>query len=82
MRRLQVPITLAYCTTVYKSQGLTLPSAIIHFSVKENNKIFKIPGLLYMALNRIKNSIDLYIKKLDFHTYNIPNAKHFNIKKL
>uniref|UniRef100_A0A0K0FEZ1 ATP-dependent DNA helicase n=1 Tax=Strongyloides venezuelensis TaxID=75913 RepID=A0A0K0FEZ1_STRVS len=76
MRRLQIPITLAYCTTVHKSQGLTLSSSIIHFPKNENNKISKTPGILYVALSRIKHSNGLYIKDLDIDAYNIPNEQN------
>uniref|UniRef100_A0A0N5BCB0 ATP-dependent DNA helicase n=1 Tax=Strongyloides papillosus TaxID=174720 RepID=A0A0N5BCB0_STREA len=79
MRRLQLPITLAYCTTVHKSQGLTLSSTIVHFPVHEDNKISRTAGLLYVALSRVKHSSGLYIKDLDYESYNIPNEKSISV---
>ena len=53
--RTQFPITLMYGITCHKSQGLTLPAAIIHCS-----KEF-VPGLTYVALTRVKNSSDIQV---------------------
>jgi len=44
----QFPITLMYGITSDKSQGLTLPAAVIHCS-----KEF-VPGLMYVALTRVE----------------------------
>ena len=45
----QFPIIPAYAMTRHKSQGLTLPAAVVHCS-KEY-----VPGLLYVAVSRVKS---------------------------
>uniref|UniRef100_A0A0N5A032 ATP-dependent DNA helicase n=1 Tax=Parastrongyloides trichosuri TaxID=131310 RepID=A0A0N5A032_PARTI len=62
-----------------ESLGLTLPSAIIHFPINENEKISSTAGLLYVSLSRVKSSKGLYIKELDYEKYNIPNNKNICI---
>ena len=45
----QYPIVLAYVVTCHKSQGLTLASAIVHFSRKY------ISGFTYVAVSRVQS---------------------------
>jgi hypothetical protein len=47
----QFPLIPAYAVTCHKSQGLTLPAAVIHCSNEY------VPGLIYVAVSRVK-SID------------------------
>ena len=54
-RRSQIPLSLTWAITCHKSQGLTLDSAVIHCS-----KEF-VPGLLYVALTRVKSSSQLKV---------------------
>ena len=56
--RTQIPLALMWAITCHKAQGLTLPSAVIH-CVKEF-----VPGLVYVALTRVKSSKHLQI--IDF----------------
>ena len=44
----QFPIVLAYAVTCHKSQGLTLASAVVHCSSEY------VPGLIYVAVSRVK----------------------------
>ena len=44
----QYPIVLAYAVTCHKSEGLTLPSAIVHCSPEF------VPGLIYIAISRVR----------------------------
>ncbi|XP_014227238.1 uncharacterized protein LOC106652660 [Trichogramma pretiosum] len=52
--RKQFPWKLAYGITIHKSQGLTLPSAIVDIGIKEF-----LSGLTYVALNRVRSSNDV-----------------------
>ena len=54
----QFPLVLAYAVTCHKSQGLTLPSAIVHCSREY------VSGLIYVAVSRVKSSEHIQI--LDF----------------
>ncbi len=54
----QIPLVLAYATTIHKSQGLTLDSLYLNA-----NNIFA-PGQLYTALSRCKNIENLYVENL------------------
>ena len=49
----QFPIVLAYACTCHKSQGLTLPSAVVHCSREY------VPGLIYVAISRVKSHIQV-----------------------
>jgi ATP-dependent DNA helicase PIF1 len=52
----QFPLSLAWATTIHKSQGLTLESALI------DTNCFA-PGQVYCALSRVKRLTDLYLTK-------------------
>ena len=45
----QFPLIPAYAVTCHKSQGLTLPAAVIHCSNEY------VPGLIYVAVSRVKS---------------------------
>ena len=45
----QYPIVLAYTVTCHKSQGLTLPSSIVHCSQEY------LSGLIYIAVSRVRS---------------------------
>ena len=47
----QIPLCLMWGITCHKSQGLTLPSAVIHCT-----KEF-VPGLLYVSMTRVKSPL-------------------------
>ena len=55
----QFPLIPAYAVTCHKSQGLTLPAAVIHCSNEY------VPGLIYVAVSRVK-SIDC-VQLLNFN---------------
>ena len=54
--RTQFPVVLFYASTCHKSQGLTLPSAVIHCS-----KEF-VSGLMYVAVSRVRDiHVHIYV---------------------
>lgn len=52
----QFPLRLAYACTIHKSQGLTLPSALIDIRAARE------PGQAYVALSRVPNIQSLYLR--------------------
>ena len=53
----QYPVFLFYACTCHKTQGLTLPRAVVHCS-----KEF-VPGLIYVAISRVRHPDDLQVCK-------------------
>lgn len=51
--RTQYPVILFYACTCHKTQGLTLPRAVVHCS-----KEF-VPGLIYVGISRVRHPDDL-----------------------
>ena len=47
----QYPLLLAYAVTCHKTQGPTLPAAVVHCLRKF------VPDLLYVAISRVKDAI-------------------------
>ena len=48
--RQQLPLKLAWALTIHKSQGLTLPKAVIDIGKSE-----KTPGISYVAISRVNS---------------------------
>uniref|UniRef100_A0A0N5B4L8 ATP-dependent DNA helicase n=1 Tax=Strongyloides papillosus TaxID=174720 RepID=A0A0N5B4L8_STREA len=76
IKRIQFPLQICYSMTVHKCQGLTLPSAIINFPSGLDVKINETPGLLYVALSRVRTSNSLFIYDLDIDKYNNVNIEN------
>jgi len=55
----QIPLRLAWAITVHKSQGMTLDAALIDL-----RKAF-VPGMGYVALSRVKDLNNLYLKGIN-----------------
>ena len=56
--RTNFPLIPAYAIIVYKSQGLTLPRAILSLRYPDYS-----PGLSYMAFSRVKKLTNIIIKE-------------------
>lgn len=61
--RFQLPLKLAYATTIHKAQGLTLSDVVIDCSDSFA------PGQVYVGLSRVRSLNNLYI--LDFNEHQI-----------
>lgn len=61
IERIQYPLKLAYAVTIHKSQGLTLPKAVIDLGNKETCN-----GLSFVALSRVKRLQNLYLIPFDY----------------
>ena len=59
--RLQFPLSLAWAITAHKSQGLTLPKAVIDLGKKEFAA-----GLSFVAISRIRSLDDILFKPFSF----------------
>lgn len=66
----QVPLRLAWAITVHKSQGMTLDAARIDL-----RKAF-VPGMGYVALSRVKNLDNLYLKGINRMALQMSDEAH------
>lgn len=66
----QVPLRLAWAITVHKSQGMTLDAACIDL-----RKAF-VPGMGYVALSRVKNLDNLYLKGINRMALTMSDEAH------
>ena len=64
----QYPLILSYAVTCHKSQGLTLDSAVVHFSSEF------VSGLTYVAVSRVKSASKLQLLNFN-HTKLLPPAE-------
>ena len=60
--RLQVPLSLAWAITAHKSQGLTLPKAVIDLGKKEFSA-----GLSFVSISRVRSLEDILFKHFSFN---------------
>jgi ATP-dependent exoDNAse (exonuclease V) alpha subunit len=60
--RLQIPLSLAWDITAHKSQGLTLPKAVIDLGKKEF-----VAGLSFVAISRVRSFDDILFKPFSFN---------------
>ena len=72
-QRKQFPLTLAYAITAYKCQGDTLEEVIIDFSHEPGDKAHIQWGSFYVALTRVKEGGNVYLKAFDesYITFNV-----------
>lgn len=73
VRRMQIPLALAYAVTIHKSQGATLDSALIDIGPTT----FEC-GQAYVALSRVRALDSLYIWELDPSAFKVhPRVREF-----
>ena len=58
IKRTQFPLTLAWASTVHKTQGLSLEQGVIDFDLQKQKSFGT--GQLYIALIRVKTYDNLY----------------------
>jgi hypothetical protein len=61
-KRTQYPVTLAFSSTVHKSQSMTLDKVAIHYSHMKTH------GQLYVSMSRVRTANDIYFFGFDRHT--------------
>ena len=71
-QRFQFPLTLAYAITAYTCQGATLDEVILDFGHYEGEKQIIQWGSFYVALTRVREGKDVYLKSFNksFITFN------------
>lgn len=67
----QIPLRLSWATTIHKSQGLSLDSALIDCRAARE------PGQAYVALSRVKTLNGLWLKDMFSMLYTSAEAKKF-----
>jgi hypothetical protein len=67
----QVPLRLAWASTIHKSQGLSLDSALIDVRAARE------PGQAYVALSRVKKISGMYLKDMFSIIYTSQDAAKF-----
>lgn len=77
-RRIQLPLIVCYGTTIHKSQGLTLESAVVDIGDNERNL-----GLAYTGLSRVRTIESLAIKTYDFERFaSISESRLLALRKI
>ncbi len=73
LKRIQIPLRVAYAVTIHKSQGATLDCALVDIG----SSTFEC-GQAYVALSRVRNLESLYIHNLDITKIRAdPRVKEF-----
>ena len=75
-QRTNFPLTLCYAMTAHKCQGDTLDKVIIDFGADKEHKIknYICPGSFYVALTRVREGANVYLKNFD-PSYIVVNKK-------
>ena len=66
-QRTNFPLALAYAMTNFKSQGDTLKKTIVDYGPDKELKLknFIVPGSFYVAITRVKERNDLFLRSFD-----------------
>ena len=76
LKRIQVPLKFSWDITIHKSQGLTIPNAVIDIGPKEN-----VTGLAYVAISRVLKLSDLIMEPTTLDQLNaVRQTKNFQYR--
>ena len=77
LERIQVPLKLSWGITIHKSQGLTIPNAVIDIGPKEN-----VAGLAYVVISRVCKLSDLIMEPTTLDQLNaVRQTKTFQYRR-
>ena len=69
----QFPVILCCACTCHKTQGLTLPCVVVHFSIEF------VPGLIYVAISRVWHPGNLQVVQFKASQLLKPPADALNV---
>jgi hypothetical protein len=74
--RTQFPVTIAYAMTIHKSQGITVPRAVLNISDRDFAS-----GLTYVAISRVKSLAGLLFEEpFDFERFTVARTETMEMR--
>ena len=83
-QRTNFPLSLAYAMTAHKCQGETLEEVIIDFgpNIELNIKNYICPGSFYVALTRVREGNNVYLKSFDRSYIQVNKAIEYKVEAM